>query len=80
MSVKQNKKLAIASFRLIETGDPDLAHQVIAADFINREAEDDHEQADRNLKGPEGFLATSSWLRAAFTELRFEDIEAIAED
>ena len=80
MSLKQNKELAIASFRLIETGDPDLSHQIIAADFINREAEDDPEQADRNLEGPEGFLATSSWLRAAFAELRFEDIEAIAED
>ena len=80
MSLTQNKELAIASFRLIETGDPDLVHQIIAADFINREVEDDHEQAGRNLKGPEGFLATSSWLRAAFTELRFANIEAIAED
>jgi predicted ester cyclase len=80
VSLTQNKELAIASFRLIETGDPDLAQQIIAADFINREAEDDHEQAGRNLKGPEGFLATSSWLRAAFTELRFGNIEAIAED
>jgi hypothetical protein len=63
VSLTQNKELAIASFRLIETGDPDLAHQIIAADFINREAEDDHEQAGRNLKGPEGFLDTGSWLR-----------------
>ena len=80
MNLKQNKELAIASFRLIETGDPDLAQQIIAADFINREAEDDPEQPDRNLQGLEGFLATSAWLRASFAELRFVDIEAIAED
>ena len=80
MSRKQNKDVAIASFRLIETGDPVLAGEIIASDFVNREAEDDPEQEDRNAKGADGFLATSSWLRAAFADLRFEDIEAIAED
>ena len=80
MSLKQNKDVAIASFRLIETGDPVLADEIIASDFVNREAEDDPEQEDRNAKGVDGFLATSSWLRAAFADLRFEDIEAIAED
>ncbi len=80
MSLERNKEVAIASFRLVETGDPDLARQIIAADFINREAEDDPEQADRNLKGPESFLATSSWLRTAFADLRFVELETIAED
>ena len=80
MSLEQNKEIAIASFSLIETGGSDRARQIIAADFVNREAEDDPEQAQRSLKGSEGFLATGSWLRAAFAELRFEDIEAIAED
>jgi predicted ester cyclase len=75
VSLEQNKDVAIASFRLIETGD-----QIIASDFVNREAEDNPEQEDRNAKGADGFLATSSWLRAAFADLRFEDIEAIAED
>jgi len=36
--------------------------------------------ADRGLKGPKGFLATSQWLCAAFTELRFEHFEVLAED
>ncbi len=79
MGLEQNKKTAIASFRLIETGDPDLARDIIADEFVNREAADDPDQADRNLKGPGGFLATSSWLRAAFADLRFEDLEATAE-
>lgn len=80
MSLEQNKQTAIASFRLIETGDTDLARQIVASDFLNHEADDDPGQPERNLKGPEGFLATSSWLRATFAELGFEDIEAIAED
>jgi predicted ester cyclase len=80
MSLDHNKEIAIASFRLIQDGDPDVAREIIAVDFVNREAEDDPGQADRNVNGPEGFLATGSWLRAAFAELRFEDVEAIAED
>jgi predicted ester cyclase len=80
MSLEQNKAVAIASFRLIENADPETARHIIAADFINREAEDDPEQTDRNLTGPEGFLATATWLKGAFAELRFKDIEAIAED
>ncbi|WP_423875647.1 ester cyclase [Bradyrhizobium sp.] len=51
----------------------------MAADFINREAEDDAEQIDRNLPGPAGFLATGQWLRDAYSELRFEEIEALGE-
>ncbi len=75
VSLKQNEDVAIASFRLIETGDPILADEIIASDFVNREAEDDPEQEDRKAKGADGFLATSSWLRAAFADLRFEVIE-----
>jgi predicted ester cyclase len=80
MNVQQNKEIVIASFGVIESGGSDIAHQIIAANFANREAEDDAEQPERKLAGPEGFLATGSWLRAAFAELRFEDIEAVAED
>jgi ketosteroid isomerase-like protein len=80
MSPEQNKKTALASFRLIETGDSDLAREIIADDFVNREAMDDPDQADRNLKGSAGFLATSAWLRAAFADLSFEDLETLAEN
>jgi predicted ester cyclase len=73
------KAIARASFRLIETGDPDLAEQIIAPDFVNQEAEDDPEDADRQLHGPAGFLATSRWLRDAFSNLRFELQETLAE-
>ena len=80
MSLADNKRVAIESFHLIETGDTALAERIVAADFVNREAEDDVDQPDRNLPGPAGFLATSQWLRAAFSELRFEEIEALGED
>lgn len=72
------KDIARESFRLIETGDAELARQIIAPDFINEEAEDDPEDAERRQRGPEGFLATSRWLRDA-SNLRFELQETVAE-
>lgn len=74
-----SKTIAHASFRLIETGDPELAEQIIAPDFVNEEAEDDPEDAERQERGPAGFLATSRWLRDAFSNLRFELQETLAE-
>jgi predicted ester cyclase len=79
MNLEENKKIAIASFRLIETGDYELGHEIIADDFINLEAADDEDQPDRKAHGPLGFLATGLWLRRAFDALHFEDLEAIAE-
>ncbi len=73
------KALARASFRLIETGDLELARQIIAPDFVNQEAVDDPEEVERQQQGPAGFLATSRWLREAFSNLRFELQETLAE-
>jgi predicted ester cyclase len=72
--------VALESFRVIETADPALADRIIAADFVNREADDDPDQPDRQLAGPSGFMATALWLSAAFSDLRFEPIETLAED
>lgn len=66
------KELVHASFRLIETGDEQLARAIIAPGFVNHEAEDDPEDADRDLAGPAGFLATGAWLRDAFSDITFE--------
>ena len=71
------KTVALESFRLIETGDKELAQRIIAPDFVNQEADDDPE---RQLPGPAGFLATSQWLRDAFSDLRFELHETTAEE
>jgi predicted ester cyclase len=73
------KAIALESFRLIETGDPALAQHIIAPDFINQEADDDPEDVERQQHGPAGFLATSRWLRDAFSNLRFELQETLAE-
>jgi predicted ester cyclase len=73
------KAIVRESFRLIETGDADLAQHIIAPDFINQEAEDDPEDVERQQHGPAGFLATSRWLRDAFSNLRFELQETLAE-
>jgi predicted ester cyclase len=73
------KAIARASFRLIETGDTQLAEQIVAHDFVNEEAEDDPEEVERQQRGPAGFLATSRWLRGAFSKLRFELQETLAE-
>jgi predicted ester cyclase len=77
--VTDRKAIAHASFRLIETGDADVARQIIGPDFVNAEAEDDPEDAERQEHGPAGFLATSRWLRDAFSNLRFELQETLAE-
>jgi predicted ester cyclase len=73
------KTVALQSFRLIESGDAELAHKIIAPDFINQEADDDSEDVERQQHGPAGFLATSQWLRDAFSNLRFEHHETLAE-
>jgi predicted ester cyclase len=77
--VTDTKIIAHKSFRLIETGDPELAEQIIAPDYINQEAEDDPDDVERQQHGPAGFLATSHWLRDAFSNLRFELQETVAE-
>jgi steroid delta-isomerase-like uncharacterized protein len=73
------KTVALQSFRLIRTGDLDLAERIISPDFINDEADDDPEDVERQQRGPAGFLATSQWLRNAFSDLGFEQHEILAD-
>ena len=56
---KNPKNIALESFRLIETGDAQLAERIIAPGFRNQEADDDPDDVERQLPGPAGFLATS---------------------
>jgi predicted ester cyclase len=60
-------------FRVIETGDTDLARRVVSPAFSNREASAAPPAA--SLQGPAGLLATSAWLRSAFADLHFELLE-----
>lgn len=75
----ETKTVALESFRLIESGDAELAEKIISPDFVNQEAYDDPDDVERQQQGAAGFLATSQWLRNAFSGLRFEHQEMLAE-
>src|SRR5215472_17933220 len=80
MSLEQNKQVVLDSFRVLETGDSVTADRIIAPDFVNREADDDHDRPDRGLRGPAGLIATSRWLSETFSDFRFDLHEVVAED
>ena len=71
-------ELTIAHFDAMATGDAELARRCIDAEHINRMAAD--EPPACALPGLPGFLATSAWLRLAFTDLRFEPIDIVTQD
>lgn len=61
--------LAHGLFRILETGDPALAAEVVGEDFHNREAAVSPPAC--SIPGPAGVLASSAWMRFAFSDLRF---------
>ncbi|MFG2789739.1 ester cyclase [Streptomyces sp. NPDC048419] len=61
--------LAHGLFRILETGDPALAAEVVHEEFRNRESA--VSPAACALAGPAGVLASSAWMRFAFSDLRF---------
>ena len=60
-------------FRVLETGDADLARRVASPRFTNREAAVAPPAC--SLPGPAGLLASSAWMRSAFSDLHFELLE-----
>ncbi|MCF3963565.1 ester cyclase [Streptomyces fuscigenes] len=56
-------------FRILETGEPALAAEVVHEDFRNREAASS--PAACSIPGPAGVLASGAWMRSAFSGLRF---------
>jgi predicted ester cyclase len=67
-------ELTAAHLQAMATGGADLARRCIHPEQVNRMAVD--EPPDCATPGVAGFLATSAWLRLAFTDLRFEVIES----
>ncbi|MCX4459813.1 ester cyclase [Streptomyces sp. NBC_01340] len=61
--------LAHGLFRVLETGDPALAAEVVHDDFHNREAAVSPTAC--SLPGPAGVLASGAWMRSAFSDLSF---------
>lgn len=62
-------ELGEALFRILETGDADLAVEVVHPDNHNREAS--VAPTACSLPGPRGTLASGAWMRSAFSGLRF---------
>ncbi|MFI0544248.1 ester cyclase [Streptomyces sp. WSLK1-3] len=71
-------ELARGLFRVLETGDVDLALDVVSADFRNREAA--VAPSSCSLPGPAGVLASGAWMRSAFDGLRFPIVETAGND
>ena len=65
-------------FRVLETGDPRLAVETAAHTFHNREAA--VAPAAASLPGPAGLLASSAWMRSAFSDLHFEFTDSAMHD
>jgi predicted ester cyclase len=61
--------LAHSLFRVLQTGDAALAAEIVAPGFSNREAEVAPPAC--SVPGPAGVLASSAWMRSAFSDLRF---------
>jgi len=78
MSLELNKQVALESVRVLESGETTAAEPIVAPDFINHEA-DDPDRSDRGIRGPAGLVAISRWLREVFSELRFDQSEAVGE-
>ncbi|MGQ5640481.1 MULTISPECIES: ester cyclase [unclassified Streptomyces] len=70
--------LGHALFQTLETGDSALAAEVVHEQFHNREAAVSPPAC--RIAGPAGVLASSAWMRYAFTDLRLPIDEVLADD
>ncbi|MFD6974019.1 ester cyclase [Streptomyces sp. NPDC059979] len=73
-----NEDLAHALFRVLETGAPALAGEVVTPDFHNREATVSPSAC--SIPGPAGVLASGAWMRFAFSDLRFHVLSVAGND
>jgi predicted ester cyclase len=70
--------VALESFEAMATGGREDFERLIAADWVNHEAIDEPPAA-RQAYGPAACEATALWLRGAFSELRWELNDVVAE-
>lgn len=70
-------ELATMQLTAMATGDLGLARRCVHPAHVNHMAQDEPPACAR--PGLPGFMATSAWLRLAFTDLRFEVIEGICD-
>lgn len=68
-------RLVREQFAIIETGDLDLAARNVTPDFVNHRSVTEPPAA--RGRGPAALQATATWLRTAFSDLRFEVHEIV---
>lgn len=64
------RRLVRDQFAIIETGDLDLAASNVTPDYVNHRSV--HEPLPARDRGPDAMKATATWLRRAFSDIRFE--------
>lgn len=62
----------------IATGDLDIARRAVSLDWYNREAEAGEPVAARR-GGPVGLAVTAAWLRSAFSDITFDEVERLTD-
>jgi ketosteroid isomerase-like protein len=72
------ERLVREQFRIIETGELDLAAANVTADFVNHRSV--HEPLAARGRGPDALAATAVWLRRAFSDMRFDVHEILVVD
>lgn len=73
MSLEENKAIARQFYKLIETGDLDLADEVVAEDYVN------HNALPGQTSGLAGYKEAISALRASVPDIQYTIDDQIAE-
>src|SRR4051794_32973665 len=68
--VQLAERLVRDQFRIIETGELELATSNVTAGYVNHRSV--HEPLAARAGGPAALAATATWLRRAFSDIRFE--------
>jgi hypothetical protein len=66
-----------AQYAAIARKDLDAARRAVASDWVNREA--DSEAPAARQGGPVGLAVTGAWLRFAFSDITFEELDRVTE-
>ena len=72
------ERLVREQFRIIETGELDLADANVTPGYVNHRAV--HEPLAARGQGPEALKTTAGWLRRAFGDLRFDIHDVVVID
>lgn len=65
--------IAIQMGKIFNDGDEEVAHRLVAPDFVDHEASPDHPN------GPAGYAATARWMRSVWTDATWSIVDAFAD-